>query len=194
MVHYFNFSVNKEGKLRLDSSSSSTTRPSCAVVGNWCNFLDAFNSETESCQSTYGCLRSWSWSSWSWTAWGTNFDMNSGYSFVSSYFSCTCGCTHSSVRWWFHPVCFDEHTTACAGDCFSTWNISHVDQSVVVRAKDVNYSPFLITFTVAGAQNLPPPRPPLRPLVGCLISGCLATTDNPILNGWAWFATVLSGE
>ena len=69
-----------------------------------------------------------------------------------------------------------------------------MDQGVVVRAKDVNDSPFLITFTIAGAQNRPPPLPPLRPLAGCLISGCLATTDNPTLNGWAWFATALSGE
>ena len=52
---------------------------------------------------------------------------------------------------------------------------------------------FLISF-VTGAQNRPPPLPPLRPRLGCLISGCLATTVNPTRNGWAWFATALSGE
>ena len=53
--------------------------------------------------------------------------------------------------------------------------------------------PFLVSFAV-GAQNRPPPLPPLLPLLGCLISGCLATTVNPTRNGWAWFATALSGE
>jgi hypothetical protein len=57
----------------------------------------------------------------------------------------------------------------------------------------VDDGPFLVSF-ITGAQNRPPPLPPLRPRLGCLISGCLATTVNPTRNGWAWFATALSGE
>ena len=53
--------------------------------------------------------------------------------------------------------------------------------------------PLLVAFVIC-AQNLPPPRPPLRPLLGGLTSGCLATTESPTRNGWAWLATALSGE
>ena len=55
-------------------------------------------------------------------------------------------------------------------------------------------SPSIVSFTAGSAQNLPPPLPPLRPLLGGLISGCLATTVNPMRSGCSWFATALSGE
>ena len=120
MVHYFNFSVNKEGKLSLDSSSSSAARPSCAIMGNWCNFFDAFNSEPKPCQCTDSCLGAWTGSSWATAAWSSDFDVNGCYSFVSSYFSRAGCCTHRSVRGRLHAVCFNEHAAAGSSDCFRT--------------------------------------------------------------------------
>ena len=46
----------------------------------------------------------------------------------------------------------------------------------------MNDCPLLVSFVVGSAQNLPPPRPPLRPLLGGLTSGGLATTDKPTRN------------
>jgi len=69
-----------------------------------------------------------------------------------------------------------------------------MDQSVVVGAEDVDNCPLLVAFVVGSAQNLPPPRPPLRPLLGGLISGCLATTVKPARRACSWFAIALSGE
>ncbi len=65
-----------------------------------------------------------------------------------------------------------------------------MDHGVVVGAENVDYAPFLVSFT-CGAQNRPPPR---LPLLGWRISGCFATTDRPKRKGWAWFATELSPE
>jgi len=58
----------------------------------------------------------------------------------------------------------------------------------------VDNCPLLVALVVGSAQNLPPPRPPLRPLLGGLTSGCLATTVNPTRNACSWFAIALSGE
>ena len=69
-----------------------------------------------------------------------------------------------------------------------------MDQSVVVGTEDVDNCPLLVAFVVRSAQNLPPPRPPLRPLLGGLISGCLATTVKPARRACSWFAIALSGE
>ena len=67
-----------------------------------------------------------------------------------------------------------------------------MNQRVIVGTEYVNYTPFLVSFAIA--QNLPPPRPPLLPRLGCLISGCLATNVKPTRSGWAWFATALWAE
>ena len=59
----------------------------------------------------------------------------------------------------------------------------------------MDYCPFLVSFTICGAQNLPPPLPPLRPpLGGGLTSGCLATTVNPTRTACSGFAIADSGE
>jgi hypothetical protein len=57
-----------------------------------------------------------------------------------------------------------------------------VYEGVIVGAEDVDYAPFLVTFACCcgGAQNRPPPR---LPLLGCLISGCFATTVKPKRSG-----------
>ncbi len=54
--------------------------------------------------------------------------------------------------------------------------------------------PLLVPLVVGSAQNLPPPRPALRPLLGGRASTCLATTVNPARNACSWFAIALSGE
>ena len=71
-----------------------------------------------------------------------------------------------------------------------------MNERVVVGTENVDDPPLFVTFAgCAGAQNLPPPRPPLLPpRGGALISGGLATTVKPTRSGCAWFATALSGE
>ncbi len=171
--------------MSLDSSSSSAARPSCAIMGNWRNLFDAFNTEAKPCQRANCGLCAWSRSSRSAASWSANFDVYGGYTFVAGDFCCACGCSHSCIRAGFHAVGFDEHAAGGACDGFCAGNVSYVYQRVVVAAEDVDYCPTLVAFAACwSAQNLPPPLPPLRPpLGGGRISGCFATTDNPIRSG-----------
>jgi hypothetical protein len=171
-VHYFNFSVNNA----LNSSASSAAGPSCAIMWDGRDFLDAFNAEPEPCERSNCRLSAWSWGSWSCSPWGADFDVYGGYSFISGDF---CGCrgsTHGCVGRGFHAVGFDEHAAARAGDGLGARDVGDVDYRVVVAAEYVDDAPFLVPFTAA--QNLPPPLCPRLPR-GCLTSGCFVTTVMP---------------
>ncbi len=61
-------------------------------------------------------------------------------------------------------------------------------ERIVVATVNVDDAPFFISF--AAAQNLPPPLGPLLPL-GCLISGCFATTVIAWRVGCAGFVNEL---
>ena len=99
-----------------------------------------------SCHKPVLSLRSRSWNSWTNSTHGSNSDVKCCKSLCTwSLYDRVCS-FHCSKRWWLVSIGRYVHSTRAYRYGFSTSKVSHVDNRIVVTAKNMCNSPLFFCF------------------------------------------------
>jgi len=129
--------------LALYSPSSSSSWTTSTVVRYRSHLFDPSDSKTGSCHCSDSCLRARSWGLRAGTPGRSHLNVDGRDPTVFSGLS-RAGCRlHRGVWRGFEAILFHEHPTRGSSDRLCSTEVCNVDQRIVVRAEDVNYSPFL---------------------------------------------------
>ena len=132
----------------LQTTTSASSLSSGGIGWDWGHILNASNLESSTSQSSKGRLSSWSRSLGSASSGGTELDVQGIDAQVLHSGSDILGGKHSSIRRRLITISLHLHSSGHTAQGFLSRQISHVDESVVERSKDVSNTPDEFSLSV----------------------------------------------